>query len=54
MVESLVKLETHDRKRTTYDLVAFGAATVRWAASELGREESDVLAEVARGFGVGA
>lgn len=49
---ALSTLESHERKPTTYALVAFAAATIRMAASGLDRDESDVLAEVARGVGV--
>jgi hypothetical protein len=52
LLETLAKLETHERRSTTYALVAFAGVTVRWAASEINRDEADVLAEIARGVGV--
>jgi hypothetical protein len=52
LLASLEKVETHERRRTTYALVAFAGATIRWAASELSRDEIAVLVEVARGFEV--
>ena len=52
LLEGLVKLESHERLPTTYALVAFAGATARWAALQLDQDESDVLAEIARGVGV--
>ncbi len=52
LVDALAKVESHDRRPTTYALVTFAGATIRWAASELQRDESEVLAEIARGVGV--
>jgi hypothetical protein len=52
LLEAIAKLETHDRGATTYALVAFAGATIRWAATELDRVESEMLAELARGVGV--
>jgi hypothetical protein len=52
LLAALAELETHDRRGTTYALVAFAGATIRWTAAELNRDESDVLAELARGVGV--
>jgi hypothetical protein len=52
LLAAIAKLETHDRGSTTYALVAFAGATIRWAAAELDRVESEMLAELARGVGV--
>jgi hypothetical protein len=52
LVEGHAKLESHGRRPTTYALVAFAGATIRWAAFQLDRDESDVLAEIGRGVGV--
>jgi hypothetical protein len=46
------RLETHERRPTTYALVALAAASIRAAAMALDRDEFDILAEVARSVGV--
>ena len=35
---------------TVYQLVALNAATIRWASTELGRSESEILDELAANF----
>lgn len=44
---NLDRLETHERRSTTYALVALAAASIRAAALAMSRDELDVLAEVA-------
>jgi hypothetical protein len=53
LLESLTRLETHEGRQTTYALVAFAAATIRWASAALDLDEAEILAEIARGVGVG-
>jgi hypothetical protein len=48
----LQKRQEGPPKYTTYLLIAFASATIRWAAHETGRNEVEVLDELANGFGV--
>jgi hypothetical protein len=52
LVASLQNLQEDPPKSTTYLMIAFASATIRWAAHETGRSETDILNELASGFGV--
>jgi hypothetical protein len=52
LLESLTRLETHERRQTTYALVAIAAATIRGTSMALDRDEFEVLREIAQGVGV--
>ena len=49
---ALEKLETHERRPTTYALVVLAAASIRGAAMAMDLDESQFLAEIAQGVGV--
>ncbi len=52
LTESLRKLQDGPPQYTTYLMIAFASATIRWAAHETGRGELEILDELANGFGV--
>ena len=47
---SLEKLEESPPRLTHYLMLAFSAVTIRWAAHETGRDEKEMLDELAKSF----
>jgi hypothetical protein len=52
LTDSLQKLQEGPPQYTTYLMIAFASATIRWAAHETRRSELEILDELATGFGV--
>jgi hypothetical protein len=51
-VAALEKLETHERRPTTYALVLLALVSIRGAAMKMDLDEPQFLAEIAKGVGV--
>ena len=49
---ALEKLETHERRPTTYALVLLALVSIRGAAMKMDLDEPQFLAEIAKGVGV--